>query len=282
MRDHPAAMLPGPASSYHPSMRETWRRRVQRAEDLSAVESASSTLVAFYAQLLRAQGDVYDHLNTLAGWRASGNMESDLPALQPCLPAVLRAVANAAPEALAIEARLLLEAGDGRLEQALLEFWRAPHDRQFFAKAITQPYAQWLADTGVAPVARDAPHTEGRCPFCGGAPQLSMFRGGSDAALEGAGRSLQCATCLTPWTFRRVLCPHCGEQDESKLGYFHSPAFDHVRVEACETCRRYVKGIDLTRLGIAVPLVEDVASAPLDVWAADHGYAKIELNLVGL
>jgi formate dehydrogenase accessory protein FdhE len=262
-------------------MRETWRRRLQRAEDLSAADIASMSLVAFYAALLRAQGGLYDHLSALHDWRPSGNLDSDLPKLQPHLPSVLRAVANAAPESLAIEARLLIDAGSG-LERALLAFWRAPSDRQFFAKAIVQPYAQWLAESGVAPAGRDVPQDGTRCPFCGGAPQLSMFRGAGDAALEGAGRSLQCATCLTSWPFRRVLCPHCGEEDERKLGYFHTPAFDHVRVEACDTCRHYLKGIDLTRLGIAVPLVDEVASAPLDAWAAEHGYVKIELNLVGL
>jgi FdhE protein len=261
---------------------ETWRRRIQRAQDLSGVETASSSLVAFYAALLRLQGDLYDHLNTVPGRGPSGNLDFDLSTLQPCLPAMLRGVASAAPESLAAEARLLLDAGSGRLDQSLLTYWRAPSDRQFFAKAIVQPYAQWLAEHGVAPAGRGVPPAGTRCPFCGGTPQLSMFRGAGDAALEGAGRSLQCATCLTSWPFRRVLCPHCGEEDERKLGYVHSPAFDHVRVEACETCRRYLKGIDLTRLGIAVPLVDEVASAPLDAWAAGHGYVKIELNLVGL
>jgi FdhE protein len=263
-------------------MRETWRRRVQRAEDLSAVDTASTSLVAFYAVLLRLQGDLYDYLSTVLGWRPSGDLDSDLPALQPRLPAMLHGVANAAPESLASEARVLLDAGSGRLEESLLTYWRSPSDRTFFAKAIVQPYAQWLADHGVAPAGRGLPRAGTRCPFCGGTPQLSMFRGAGDAALEGAGRSLQCATCLTPWPFRRVLCPHCGEEDEARLGYIHSPAFDHVRVEACETCKRYLKGIDLTRLGIAVPLVDEVASAPLDAWAAGHGYVKIELNLVGL
>jgi FdhE protein len=264
-------------------MQETWRRRVQRAEDLSAAKTASTSLVVFYAALLRVQGDLYDHLNTVLGWRPSGNLESDLPTLQPRLPALLRGVANAAPDSLATEARALLDDESGRLDRSLLTYWRAPSDRQFFAKAIVQPYAQWLAEHGVAPAGRGLPQAgTTRCPFCGGTPQLSMFRGAGDAALEGAGRSLQCATCLTSWPCRRVLCPHCGEEDERKLGYLHTPAFDHVRVEACETCRRYLKGIDLTRLGIAVPLVDEVASAPLDAWAADHGYVKIELNLVGL
>ena len=67
-----------------------------------------------------------------------------------------------------------------------------------------------------------------------------------------------------------------------RSAYFHTPQYDHVRVEACDSCKHYIKGIDLTRLGLAVPLVDEVAAAPLDLWARERGYTKIELNLVGL
>ena len=56
----------------------------------------------------------------------------------------------------------------------------------------------------------------------------------------------------------------------------------HVRVEACDTCKRYLKSVDLTTNGLAVPVVDEIAAAPLDLWAAEHGYQKIELNLLGL
>ena len=263
-------------------MRDTWRHRLQRAEHLAADGSASVPLVAFYAALLRVQEDLYNTLSALPSWRPSGALDHDLPAFRRQLPAVLRAIATVAPEPLAREARVLLEAEAGRLDQMLLAFWRAPSDRQFFAKVILQPYAQWLAERGAAPVGRGLPRADNRCPFCAGTPQLSMFRGASDSALEGGGRALQCATCFTTWPFRRVLCTHCGEEDERRLGYFQSPAFEHLRVEACDTCGHYLKGIDLTRLGVAVPIVDEVAGAPLDAWAREHGYEKIELNLVGL
>jgi len=263
-------------------MRETWRRRVQRAEALSVPGSPSQELVAFYAELLRGQRDVYEHLSGLRDWRPSGSFERDLPAFKSQLPAVLAAVAHAAPESLANEARQLLATRGRGLDESLLAFWQAPSDLDFFAKAIVQPYADRLAATGVAPVGRDIPRADNRCPFCGGRPQLSVLSSGGDSTLEGGGRALQCATCLTTWPFRRVLCAHCGEEDERKLGYFQSPAFDHVRVEACDTCAHYLKRIDLTRLGVAVPLVDEVASAPLDAWAIEHGYVKIELNLIGL
>jgi hypothetical protein len=42
---------------------------------------------------------------------------------------------------------------------------------------------------------------------------------------------------------------NCGEERPAQLGYFHSPEFDHVRIEACDTCKHYIKGVDLTRVG---------------------------------
>jgi hypothetical protein len=51
-----------------------------------------------------------------------------------------------------------------------------------------------------------------------------------------------------------VVCTYCCEERPAKLSYFHSPEFEHIRVEACDTCQHYIKGVDLTRLGLAVPL----------------------------
>jgi formate dehydrogenase maturation protein FdhE len=35
-------------------------------------------------------------------------------------------------------------------------------------------------------------------------------------------------------------------------------------------------------MDVAVPVVDEVAGASLDLWALERGYQKIELNLVGL
>ncbi len=55
-----------------------------------------------------------------------------------------------------------------------------------------------------------------------------------------------------------------------------------MRIEACDTCKHYIKGVDLTRVGFAAPIVDEIDAAPLDLWAREHGYTKIELNLVGV
>ena len=267
---------------YHAGrMRDVWRLRITRAEALAARDDAASRLLAFYADLLRVQQRLYQRLRANGDGAPSGVLEHDLRALGSEWRLALETIARTAPEPLVAEAAQLGSRGEAAIEQALLSFWRQPSDRQFYPKALLQPYAQWLAESGVAPHGREFTHTDNRCPFCGGLPQLSVLHA-VDESLSGGGRRLQCATCFTEWAVRRVLCVYCGEEDERKLGYFHSPAFDHLRVDACDTCRHYLKSVDLTRLGIAVPLVDEVAGAPLDIWAREHGYTKIELNLVGL
>lgn len=262
-------------------MRESWNSRIERATRLADADEAAQPLLTFYSGLLGSQRDIANLVAASGTHRLTGSLAHDLSLLRPALPAFLAAVERGAPEPLAREARTLLSGPDSTREDLLTAAWNSPSDRQFFAKAVLQPYTEMLRNAGVAPVDRPVSGTDNRCPFCGGVPQLSILQG-TGGSLEGGGRALQCATCLMVWPFRRVLCAHCGEEDEHKLGYFHSPAFEHLRIDACETCRHYLKSVDLTRLGIAIPLVDEVAGAALDLWARDRGYQKIELNLVGL
>jgi FdhE protein len=254
-----------------------WDRRIGRAERLAGDASPAAPLLAFYARLLRAQRALYDCLPA----RPSGRLDRDLELFRVTASALVHEVERHGPDPLAAEARALLQADDRAMAAALVAYWQSPSDRQFFAKAILQPYGQRLADAGIVPD-RPTLRVDNRCPRCGGAPQLSILDASVGASADGGSRQLLCADCLTPWPFRRVVCPHCGEENERKLGYFHSPAFEHMRLDVCETCRHYLKSIDLGRSGLAVPLVDEVAGTPLDLWARERGYEKIELNLVGV
>jgi FdhE protein len=254
---------------------------IRRAEHLAAKSDATHELLTFYTELLRAQKGIYEFLRSRKDWLPSGILEEDLPTLRVMLPELIRTMETSGPAALVKEAQRLWRTGEEEIDHLLLEQWRAPSDLQFFSKAFLQPYARWLTESGGHPVDRIFEKHESRCPFCGGKPQVSSLQT-KEASSESGGRDLLCSTCLTVWPFRRVVCAQCGEERPAKLGYFHSPEYDHVRIEACDTCQHYIKGVDLTRLGLAVPLVDEIASAPLDVWAHEHGYTKIELNLVGL
>jgi FdhE protein len=78
-----------------------------------------------------------------------------------------------------------------------------------------------------------------------------------------------------------LLCPNCGEEDQDKLPVFTAEEFPHVRIEACDTCQMYLKAIDLTKNGLAVPEVDELAAPALDLWASEQGYRKLQANLFG-
>ena len=260
---------------------ESWDTRIHRAEELSRKSAATQEILSFYAKLLQSQKEVDEFLRSRRGWLPSGSLADDLSVVRECFPILLHTVEANGPEPLAEGARTLNMSSSTMVDDLLLEYWRNPSDTQFFAKAFLQPYARWLAESGGHPADRSFETNERRCPFCGGLPQVSFLQI-RETTSESGNRDLVCASCTINWSFRRVACAYCGEESPTKLGYFNTPEYDYIRIEACDTCKHYIKGVDLTRLGFAFPLVDEVAAAALDVWASEHGYTKIELNLVGL
>jgi len=93
---------------------------------------------------------------------------------------------------------------------------------------------------------------------------------------------LGCALCGQEWLFERILCPSCFEEDPHKLPAFRDEKNGAVRIEACETCRRYVKSIDLSEDARPIPEVDDLATLALDLWAAEQGLTRIEPGLAGI
>lgn len=258
-----------------------WDKQIQRADQLAAQPTASSVLVSFYAQLLRAQKEIHEFLRSRKDWLPSGDLESDLDVVRDAWPGFLKTVETHGAETLAAEAHELSATSADNINEMLVNHWRSPSDIQFFAKAFLQPYTRWLLETAATPLGREIASSERLCPFCGGNPQVSFLQN-KETTAESGNRDLICASCLSSWAFRRVVCAKCGEERPEKLAYFHTSEYDHVRIEACDTCKHYIKAVDLTRLGLAAPLVDEVAAAALDVWAREQGYVKIELNLVGL
>jgi FdhE protein len=260
---------------------ESWITRVRRAEELAGTADAAKELLSFYSKLLESQMEIDEFLRSRRGWLPSGSLADDLPVFEEYLPTVLRAVESNGPPPLVDEARSLMSSEIEIVREMLFDYWCSPSDTQFFSKAFLQPYARWLSESGGQPLDRTFESRENRCPLCGGMPQVSSLRI-TESPSESGNRDLICAVCTTNWRFRRVACAYCDEERPSNLGYFQSPEYDHVRIETCDTCHHYIKGVDLTRLGFAVPLVDEIAAAALDVWAHERGYMKTELNLVGL
>jgi FdhE protein len=143
----------------------------------------------------------------------------------------------------------------------------------FFQRVLEQPrFEQQAVQSGVNTGA-----VQQDCPFCFEKPLVAVLRPEGD----GGRRTLVCGRCFTEWQFRRVLCPQCGEEEREKLPVYTAPEFPHLRVEACDTCRYYIKAVDMTRDGNAVPEVDEMVGLPLDLWALEHGYQKLAPNLFG-
>jgi Protein involved in formate dehydrogenase formation len=141
---------------------------------------------------------------------------------------------------------------------------------QFFWRIVKQPYAEYFQKPGEA--------GSSKCPSCGSKPVVGVLRSEGD----GAKRALICSLCGSEWPYRRLICPNCGEEDKEKLPIFVAAQIAHVRVEACDTCRTYLKSVDLTKDGFAVPVVDEIATVALNLWADEQGYTKIETNVLGM
>jgi formate dehydrogenase maturation protein FdhE len=143
----------------------------------------------------------------------------------------------------------------------------------FFPRAFLQPYAALRASESAVPPFASAPSV---CPLCGALPLLGILRPEGD----GAKRSLLCSFCGSEWNYRRIVCANCGETDEHKLPVFVADQFPHIRTEACDSCRTYLRTIDLAKNGHAVPVVDDLAALPLSLWAHEHQYSRLHPNLL--
>jgi FdhE protein len=79
-----------------------------------------------------------------------------------------------------------------------------------------------------------------------------------------------------------MACAGCGEETGARLPvYSDADQFPHLRIDACETCRRYLLSVDLRRDAAAVPEVDELAALPLDLYAAERGLTKVVPNAMG-
>ena len=116
------------------------------------------------------------------------------------------------------------------------------------------------------------------CPGCPGPPVVSLLR----EAGHGSRRSYVCGTCLKQSPAWRLGCHACGETDLQQMSVYRTDATDPARIDACESCRTYLKTIDLTKDATACPMADDLGSVTLDLWAREQGYHRPRPNLLRL
>ena len=236
--------------------------------------------MGFYIHLARFQQGLAQKLQTVsAGSSASLSDRPEFAELLSRFPEFLSLIEQKAPARFAEVARES-NAAPSSWSELLDQSWsnrdEPPSEPQeFLAAAFLQPYAETVRARARLQIEG---YTHPLCPFCHRKPAFGVLRQQGD----GARRNLLCGFCLCEWEFRRIVCPACGEEDQAKLPVYTADQFPYMRVECCDTCHTYIKSTDLTKNGLADPLVDELASVPLDLWAQERDYAKLRPNLFGM
>jgi FdhE protein len=257
----------------------TFEKRAARATELLVSAPAVAEPLAFAAKLFRMQGRLASAVASRHEEAAFSGGAADLPRLVDLLaPLLAFAAADGPPElAEAAEAR----AKDDRPTAAgrLRVYWKGEREAQddYLSRAFLRPFAEVLARAGIA---ADRPRHAGHCPSCGSAPIVSYRKELPET--NGGARFLVCGLCGTDWPFNRVRCPSCQEEDPAKLPGFQSDVHKNVRIEACETCKHYVKSLDLTLDARPLPEVDDLVSLAMDLWAIEEGWTRLEPGWAGI
>lgn len=247
-----------------------------------AERKSAAEILGFYIQVARFQEDLHQRLAVLLQSPiASMDRElsqAELSELSSRFESFLSLAETYGPQPLTLLSNELRARGRDFWSELLNSIWTAQTLSDapgVLALAFLQPYAELLRSRSSAWRGQSA---RASCPFCRRKPAAGVLRQKG----EGAARSLVCSLCCAEWEFRRIICPACGEEHDPKLPVYTADDIDNIRVECCDSCKTYLKTVDLTKNGRAEPIVDELASAPLDLWARDHGYAKLQINLLGM
>jgi FdhE protein len=277
-----------------------WDRRRRRAEHLIVEQPHAEAQLRFYMAVLDAQQTIHDRL--VAGrWRdrqpaATADRMPAVSWVRSLPPEELEtmfvellgrlATSGAATdvvraECLAISTRdaahrsALLHAVAGRESPGPSPSPQPDSASTLLALACLQPIAEALVpDQPLGDERQDA-----LCPRCGWPPIAAEIRDDGDTRGR---RLLVCMLCASAWPFPRGVCAACGEARSDRIDTHVAESLPHIRVEACVTCRTYLKSIDLRTNGRAVVQADDIASVELDVWATEQGLRKVQTNVLGM
>ena len=258
--------------------------RIVRSLALARERAATADLLNFYADLCDFQQSLLPHHSRFLRSAAREFSDAfDASAASASAIDLVRWLDDRPQQGLVSLNRTVLGRTKNEWEPLLDRLWRwsgvsldgVDETDQFVAEALLQPFAESLARSRE----RGRPNAVGvDCTTCGGRAFLAALqeRGGEKT------RTLICGFCLSEWAASRAICPKCGDGNEDALLVYRSEEFPDVRIEACRRCQSYIKTIDLTRSSDAIPVVDDLASLAMDLWAAGRGYRKLRPNLLRL
>ena len=280
-----------------------WTLRRDRAAELRGRHAFAREVLDFYGALIGVQEQAFDE----AGKARPPARDLVAYVAETVMPSIRDVTIAAGPLKLreavvrrldSTDPREVVAAWIGGEEQGMVD--------RYLARASVTPVLEALGPEAAGSCI--GVHDKRHCLACGGPPQLSYFAiAGED--LAAGGRFLLCARCNSAWGYARMTCPGCGEDSSSRLSIFseegtssgergsvvrglqgklgdrlqaeHKAVFPHIRIEACESCHRYLLNVDLAADAAAVPEVDELSALPLDLYAREQGFSKIIPNLMG-
>jgi FdhE protein len=266
---------------------DPWARRIARARTLAADRPPAASILSFYAGLASCQRTIGTGASAPRREVSSFDQALDLDAASRAVPTLLKWLEKEAPDPLAAQAAeaASLDTASWRDLMARVVSADADHELNeldgpalgFIVEAVLQPFAEAAANQlPLETRLREADGRVNRCPACGGPPAIGVLREEG----HGARRTLACSLCFTEWPYHRVVCPSCNETRFDALPIYTAEGLEQVRIDACDSCHVYLKTIDLTKDALAEPLVDDLATVSLDLWARERGYRRVRPNLL--
>lgn len=279
---------------------DVWADRRRRVAELRSERRFVRQLLDFYGALLPVQEKAFHDAISAAPSPAQVHAF----VAETVVPSVVDVSVAFGPDSLRSSAMRWLEMGT---PYSAVDRWMGGEDQTMVERFITRASLGPVLEA-LGPEVRRAcagPRDAHHCPQCGGPPQLSYSVSASDDLATGP-RRLLCARCGASWGYPRMTCAACGEDTGPKLPIFseegtasgergsvvrglpsgrsdrvQNAIFPHLRIEACDSCRRYLLNVDCADDPLAVPVVDELSAVPLDLVARERGYSKIIPNLLG-
>jgi FdhE protein len=195
-------------------------------------------------------------------------------------PGPMAEAARLAAEALAgggmpleTAARAYLQGDDGMLAAFGDHTPDAPRTLSFLVQSSLMPSLQAVSLRLMPEWAAAKTWPHGHCPVCGSLPLIGALEGRQGR------RYLWCSFCGAYYRVPRLPCPLCLEQDNAKLPYYTAQDEPGFRLNLCASCNNYIKTADFRELDrVSLPLLDDLESLSLDMYARKEGFTRPTLS----
>ena len=146
---------------------------------------------------------------------------------------------------------------------------QAPRTLSFLAQSSLTPGIMGLAEAISRLLPENRTWEQGTCPLCGSLPFHSSL-----VTKEGV-RVNSCSFCRADYRSLRLQCAYCQERDTNNLPFFTADEEPGYRVDACQTCKGYIKTTDFREFDRAShPALDDLESLALDILATRKGFIR--------